>query len=277
MSETNTLASSLSPNFKRIQALCGGSESEARELIAAFTACADANPLLYECSPKSLRNAALMAAQVGILPATGAKAKAYIVPRKGKGGEWEANYTVSAWGFFQLVLQSGFLKDAWWDSVYEGDEFQEIKGLHRNLKHKPGPNYDGDPKQITHVYVCYETIHGGRGFRVFPRSRIERYRLMNPAEKKGAFSPWQEFYREMAEAKAARHTFDALPSSKEMQLALAADDAATTGDSAYIAPYIDAEFRDQEPKEKGVDALKAKIAPVDPVEAAFQQALEETQ
>jgi recombination protein RecT len=254
------LANTLKRNMPTIKALAGTLVSPDRLMRLALI-CAERNPLLYQCTWESQARAVAMSAEVN-LEIGSALNHAYIVPRK-KGGKWEAELQISAYGFAELAYRSGKVKSLWWYPVYEGDHFRYRLGASPDIEHEPSGDNEEDEK-LTHAYAVAEMMTGGKILHVLSRNQIERLRLMNPAEKGGNFSPWKEHYAEMACAKVLRAISKRLPKSKELAKAMSFDDAATTGDLRLAeSDVITAEFTEEKPGGTRADDVARKLG-IDP-------------
>lgn len=197
-----------------------------QRIMRLVAECCEKNPLLYQCSRKSLLVAAFQSAECG-LEVGSAMNHAYIVPRK-ISNEWVAIFTPSAYGLAELAYRSGLVKAIWWEPVFEGDEFAVMGGDDPHIRHISNEEHD-DYEHLTHVYAVAELMTGGKIRRVLTKKQIEKRKMMNDAVKSGKFSPWTNWAVEMACVKALRAICGRLPRSKELSQAMSFVDADETG------------------------------------------------
>jgi recombination protein RecT len=129
----------------------------------------EVNGLTKEVSPVSIGTAALNAAYLG-LQFGKSLGHAFIIPY-GK----EATLVVGYKGLRHLAFQTGFLKTLHPEVVCRGEEFtqwNDENGAH--FRHVPAHERDPNRDNITHAYLVYETMAGGKGTKILPRSEINR-------------------------------------------------------------------------------------------------------
>lgn len=199
---------------------------DAERLMRLALLCATKNPLLLQCTGESVALAVMQASEVGLEIGSSLN-HAYLVPRRND-NKWEAQLQISAFGFAELAYRSGKVKGIWWFPVYIGDEFSWGLGDTPFIRHLPAGDNEED-SQVTHAYAVAELMTGGKIIHVLSKRQIERLRLLNPAEKSGKFSPWKEWYAEMACAKVVKAICKRLPKSKELAVAMSVDNAVDMG------------------------------------------------
>lgn len=222
-------------------------------LLKIGLAATQRQPLLLECSPRSIVRAVVGCAELGLEP--NALGHAYLVPFKNQ-GQYEAQLIVGYRGLLQLAYRSGLIESIAAECVFEGDDFDFDNGT-SFIRHKSGE--ETEPSKITHAY-CIVTMKGGaRLIKVMHRKQIDRVRARSRASDSG---PWKTDYEEMARKTVLRNLLKYAPMSIEMQKAEAVDIHADTGDVTALGDLEWVDVADQEPEEpsKGTAALKNKVA-----------------
>ena len=171
-------------------------------------------PGLMACDRQSLWNAAMKAAQDGLLPDGRLGA---IVPYKGK-----AQWLPMIAGIRQKVRNSGEI--ATWDvhAVYANDEFDYELGDDPFIRHKPAGKDRGE------IILCYSiaTLKSGEKSReVMTIEEIEEIRERSSQSKSGN-GPWDDpvFYPEMCKKTVAKRHSKVLPMSTDLDDLLRRDD-----------------------------------------------------
>lgn len=191
---------------------------QASRIVAMSAAAIWMNPALLKCDPKSVLIAVMQLAMNGINPSKQFK-EAYLIPY-GKECQMQLGYL----GIIKLAEKSAMIKAIWAEAVYEGDEFEEIKGTSPSIYHKSGPN-SGDPKKVTHSYAVVEKMSGSKQHVVLNKVRIERLRMKSPMQKSGINGAWATDYDEMAKAKALKQVLKTIPLEDEYRSAIFLDEA----------------------------------------------------
>lgn len=217
------------------------------------------NPELLECERRSLWNAAIKAAQDGLLPDGREGA---MVVRKDRNRGKLANWQPMIAGIRKKVRNSGEI--ATWDAhcVYEGDEFQF------KLGDDPGVHHAYDLKaprgKIIGAYSVAVMKDGQKSYEVMTIGEIRAIRDRSDAWKafKAGFiksTPWQTDEGEMCRKTVARRHSKVLPMSTDL------DDLVRRDEEHY-------QFDDAKEQSKAtgsgtlasrLDAL-AKMAPAEP-------------
>lgn len=169
--------------------------------------CFAKNPKLAECNEASLVFAVDQALQWGVIPDG---YHAAIVPYKGK-----ATLIVMVGGYLQKVRKAlpGISIQA--HTVYNEDEFEDVRGSKPDLVHRPDPDADRAPANIKAVYAI--AFHPGNPmpeYEVLYRNEIDRFKALSPAgnNPKG---PWATHYGEMGEVRALKRLCKRLPIGPE--------------------------------------------------------------
>lgn len=166
---------------------------------------------LLNCSRRSLWNAAMRAAQDGLLPDGREGA---IVPYKG-----EAQWMPMIGGIRKKVRNSGEI--ATWDvhAVHEHDAFDFELGDDPYIKHKPALGKRG---RIVAVYSVATLKSGEKSRDVMSIDEVEAIR----AKSRSKNGPWADptFYPEMAKKTVARRHAKQLPMSSDLDDLIRRDD-----------------------------------------------------
>lgn len=183
-------------------------ERFARVVMTAIQNNAD----LLTCSRKSLFNAAMKAAQDGLLPDGREGA---MVPFKG-----EVTWMPMIGGIRKKVRNSGEI--ATWDvqAVFEKDAFEYELGDEPFIRHKP--HLDGDRGKLVAVYSIATLKSGEKSRDVMSRTDVDKIKALS----RGSNTPWNNptFYPEMAKKTVARRHSKVLPMSSDLDDLIRRDD-----------------------------------------------------
>lgn len=172
------------------------------------------DPELVKCNRQSLWNAAMQAAQDGLLPD---KREGAFVRYKA-----EVQWIPMVGGVLKKIRNSGELKSMSTGVVLPGDQFEywvDEEGEH--LLHRPNLNQENDPSHLTHAYCIARTKSDGVYVRVMNRQEIEKVRAMSRAKKSG---PWFDWYDQMAIKTVIRRISKVLPLSSDLDDLIRRDD-----------------------------------------------------
>lgn len=230
------LVRELNQNMPVIKALCG-TRINPEVIFRLVLFCADRNPFLLKCTVLSIVHSAIQSAEIG-LEVGSALNHAYIVPYF-EDSQWVARFTVSAFGYAELAYRSGKVKSIWWHPVYKGDKFEYRLGDTPRIVHEPAGENEEDGN-LTHVYAVAEMVGGGKIRHILTLKQIDRLKNMNPAVKKGKFSPWTDNKAEMACAKVVKAICKRLPKSRELAQAMSMDDAVESGKPEIAESIVNA-------------------------------------
>lgn len=174
------------------------------------------NPELLECDRRSLWNAAIRAAQDGLLP--DGREGAMVVRWSGKNGK-SANWQPMVAGIRKKVRNSGEI--ATWDTraVYANDAFEYEEGDNPRIFHKPAL---GERGAIVAVYSIATLKSGEKTRDVMSIEEVrairDRYSDAWKAFKAGKIksTPWADSEAEMAKKTVARRHSKELPMSTDL-------------------------------------------------------------
>lgn len=215
-------------------------------LIRVAIAAAGRTPELLKCTPASLLNSVMQAAQVGLEPGS-ALGEAYLVPYGGT-----CQLIIGYRGLISLARRSGQIASIEAHVVHANDKFTCRYGLDAKLEHEP--DWSGNPGELVAVYAIARLKDGGTQLEVMTRAQVDGIRTRSKASGSG---PWVTDYAEMARKTAVRRLAKYLPLSIEMAEALAIDDAS---ESADILEIPAASGGDRMERLKG--RIAEKLAPI---------------
>jgi len=253
---------------------------------ATFTQCAilfASDPKLKSCTPASLIGFAIQCVVLGLDP-TKQRREAWAVPFKrnfqDSEGKWqsvlECQFQTGYGGEIKLAIRTGTISNIYAYCVYEGDQFQIVRGMKPDIIHIDGPN-SGDQTKVIAAYAVVVFKDGTKQFECLNKKQLERLRLKSPMQKPDKLGGmWESDYDEAARAKAVKRLAKFLPSEGEWR---------ETGDGAVITPeafkeanatgmdqftYVEAEF--EESKELPAHNSQAEIPKVNTPEKVTVEA-----
>ncbi len=156
------------------------------------------NDKLMQCTPESIRDAAITSAVLGV--AIDARQYAYLIPYNGK-----AQFQMSYKGYVHVAKRDSDVDNIWSNIVYEGDTFSVDLGAN-TISHIPNlenPFY-GSKDHIKYIYamVRFRTNTGrAQMFEVMTKAQIDEIRANSKAggevDKWGKPTIWAGNYGEM--------------------------------------------------------------------------------
>ena len=177
-------------------------------------------PELRNADVGSLLGGVMQAAQLGLEP--GILGQCYLLPFKNnKKGITEVQFIVGYKGMIDLARRSGHIESIYAHAVYENDDFEYELGLNPTLKHIP--TMDADKGEYIGSYAVAHFKDGGYQMEFMPKAEIEKRRLSSPGGR-SKYSPWSNYYEEMANKTVIRHMWKYLPISVELQHQVAHDE-----------------------------------------------------
>lgn len=170
-------------------------------------------PELRKADVGSLLGGVMQAAQLGLEP--GLLGQCYLLPFKNnKKGITEVQFIVGYKGMIDLARRSGHIQSIYAHAVYENDDFEYELGLDPKLKHTP--SMDADKGEYIGSYAVAHFKDGGYQMEFMPKAEIEKRRNSSPGAR-SKYSPWNNYYEEMANKTVIRHMWKYLPISVEVQ------------------------------------------------------------
>lgn len=225
----------------------------ADRLIRVALTAMSKNPALLNCTPKSLFNAVIQAAQLGLEPDS-PLGHAYMIPfkrnYKNNRGEWKSEqniqFIIGYRGLLELARRSGQIESLVSMPVHSNDEFSYEYGTSEHLKHIPALT---DKGQLTHCYAYAKIKDGGFIFEVMTKEQIDAIRARSKASDQG---PWVTDYIQMARKTLIIRLSKYLPLSIELAKAIELSEADEAGKATvdYNLEMDDATIISETPKEE---------------------------
>ena len=207
----DTLAKLLPPNMP------------VEQLIHTALSCINRNPNLLECTPASWQQSLIDAAQLGLLPSSVSQ-YGHLIPYRDK-GVMTCHFQTGYRGRIKLARDSGQVNNIYAHVVHEKDEFQLIYGSEESIFHKP--YLRGNPGPLLLVYAVAELTNGSKLIEFLTKEQIDWIKT----SAKASSGPWfdSEFsYEEMARKSVINRIYKYLPSSPQMDKAVAIDNEGHT-------------------------------------------------
>lgn len=220
------------------------------------------NQALLKCTPMSLAKCVIESSELGLEP-SGILGHAYLVPYNNRQtGQTEAQLQIGYRGFIELAGRSGRIRSINAEVVYEGDEFEFLRGTEEYLRHRP----DLDRPESAAPRCVYAVVHykdGGCDFELLTMAKIEAARKSSKTTRKD--SPWETHYEEMARKTAIRRLAKRLPLSPELLSAAVVDEYKEAG---VAVPALELALPEAQPEtaaeEKPVTILGTDGAEIEP-------------
>jgi len=173
-------------------------------------------PKLHNCTLESFAGAVVQAAQLGL--EIGLGGEAHIVPFKNT-----CQLIPGYQGLMKLARQSPEAPRIIARVVKEKDAFSYCFGLAEKLDHTPAT---GDRGKTTCVYAIARFKDGSLDFEVMDKAEVDAIKARSRA---GGDGPWQTDYDEMAKKTVIRRICKRLPSSTNLQRAIALEEMHDAG------------------------------------------------
>lgn len=197
------------------------------------------SPNLQKCTPTSLMNCFIGAAEVGLEPG-GVLGHAYLVPY----GD-TATLIIGYRGLIELMRRTGELASIRCVVVHEKDTFKLTEGIEQTIRHEPF--LAGDAGSLKFVYCVAKLKDGSVQVELMTRHQIEEIRKRSRAGQSG---PWVTDFEEMAKKTVLRRAAKYLPvASERFQKAIEIDDGDYV-DGEVITATLEASERTQSVKER---------------------------
>lgn len=194
-------------------------------LMKVAVNCVAKTPSLQACSPTSLLQCVLVAAELGLEPG-GALGHMYLVPFKGT-----CTAIIGYRGLIELARRSGQLKSVRAVVVYAKENFKVVEGLHFDILHER--SLSDERGELAHVYAVAELMDGSIQFEVMTRAQVDAVRARSASGQKG---PWVTDYEEMAKKTVFRRLAKWLPlSSERWEKALEQENDTIEGELAQVS------------------------------------------
>lgn len=165
------------------------------------------SPKLRECTPMSVLECVMTAAQLGLDP-SGVLGSAYLVPFK-----QQCTLIIGYRGLIDLCRRSGDVVSVQARLVYRADEFEcQLGSDEPRITHKPNLQADREDKDIIGAYAVALLTGGVRQFDWMSRKEIEKIRSRSRASGAG---PWVTDFGEMCKKTVIRRLVKSLPLTTE--------------------------------------------------------------
>lgn len=188
----------------------------AARLMRIAVNCVAKSQDLGKCSPTSLLQCVLVAAELGLEPG-GALGHLYLVPFAGA-----ATPIIGYRGLIELARRSGEISNIRAVVVHERDKFRYSEGIEQHIEHEPC--LDGDPGALKLAYCVIKLRDGGVVAEVMTKAQIDAIKAISKTVNR-ADSPWKLYYDEMSKKTVARRALKWAPlSSERYYRALEVDD-----------------------------------------------------
>jgi len=190
---------------------------DAKRFCRIATGLVERNPVLQKCTPASFALAVLGIAELGLEPILG---MVYVIPYG-----TTATLQIGYQGMIQLARNTGDVLDIYAEVVRDGDAFDVVYGMNRNLTHSKTADKDA---AFTHVYAVAKLKGTDPTFVVLDRDDVMKRRNVSKTGGSSS-SPWKGWEEEMWKKTAIRALFKMLPKSTEMAKAAVMDDDGAMG------------------------------------------------
>lgn len=188
-------------------------DAPVKRLVAEIVMAASANPMILQCTEKSIGRVLTNAALTG-LHVSGPMQQAAIVPRRNK-GVMEANFEVMYKGLISLAHRSDKLRGIQVGAVYANDDY--AIDLINGIEHKPCVT--GDRGVNVGYYTILEMKDGAKQNTFMTYAEVQAIAGRSKANAKG-FSPWRTDPEQMGIKTVLKRALKNVPASTE-EVALA--------------------------------------------------------
>lgn len=231
-------------------------------------------PKLRSCEPMSFLAAIMQSAQLGLEPNT-PLGEAYLIPYGGK-----CQFQIGYRGVITLAQNTGLYRSIYAHPVYANDKFSYELGLHKDLKHIPNDEPEGEP---IYYYAVYHLLNGGFDFSVWSRKKVEYHRDKYSKSAKFADSSWKTDFDAMALKSVVKSVLNYAPKSIELAKQLAMDETIKTGIAPDMSEVPQEEFditpeKEEKPKidkKTGEVEVGGKVGMTKAEQEAVEKAVEE--
>jgi recombination protein RecT len=210
-------------------------------------------PDLALCTQGTFFICLLTTAQLGLMP--NMPGGVWLIPRKNnkRGGILECTAIVDYRGMCALARRSGVVSSIRGVVVHDGDDFIWEEGTEPRLIHKPDlTNPERHKKPIPWVYGTAriagdDTPH----FVVLSHAEVELRRRASPGSG-SSYSPWKNWWKEMAQKTAVRQVLKLAPMDTEDQLSRAMALESASESQRILTEVVDAKVVEAI-REHGID------------------------
>lgn len=220
-------------------------------LMRVAVNCVAKTPGLQKCTPASLLQCVLAAAEVGLEPG-GALGQFYLVPFGNV-----ATPIIGYRGLLELARRSGQISSIRAVVVYAKDTFELTDGIEQTITHKR--HLGGEPGPLVYVYAVAKLKDGSVQVEVMSKAQVDTIRARS---RSGGNGPWVTDYEEMAKKTVFRRLAKWLPlSSEQFEKALEMDSDDYV-DGEVVAEQVASEVTSIKERMKRKMLIKDEPAPV---------------
>lgn len=206
----------------------------AEKLIKVALLATSRTPLLLECTPSSILQSVMQAAQLG-LEVNSPLGSAYLVPYRNK-GVYECQLIPGYRGLVDLARRSGGILSVDARVVYDGDHLEVDYGTTPRIVHRPKLSGHRDTKNIIAVYATALMPDDVRQFEVMTKDEVDAVRARSKAAASG---PWVTDYAEMSRKTVVKRLAKYLPLSAELAAAIELDNRYESGEVSGVSDILD--------------------------------------
>lgn len=248
-------------------------------ILRITLACVSRTPLLLECTPQSILQAVMVAAQLGLDPTGGVLGEAYLVPYKNRkqNNRREAQLIPGYQGLISLARRSGQVQTVSSYPVFENDVFDYELGINPRITHKPTLSEDTGPLIAVYAVAHLKDCPIAQ-VEVMSRAQLDRIRARSKASDDG---PWVTDPVEMCRKTGVRRLSKYLPKSPEFAAGLQLQVDAESGERTNYGDLVqlpDEIIEAEEPEPTTTERVKAKLKgaaesdalPLDAAEIPFE-------
>jgi recombination protein RecT len=240
--QVDTVRDYLLANRKQIELALPKHLGAERFLRTAFTSFSQ-QPMLYDCSTRSLLGALVQCAQLGLEP--GVLGQVYLVPfRNRRKNTIEVTVVPGYKGLLELARRSGQISTITATCVYEGDHYVRTLGTDPRIEHRPaevpvaskGPDGQWVRRPLVAVYAVARLKDGAVQFESLTRADCEYHR--DRFSKAAGDGPWSTDFEAMCLKTVLRRLAKLLPAAVELHTAVALDEHAEAGVSQDLGALV---------------------------------------
>lgn len=211
----------------------------AEQIIVTAKLAAAGNPVLFDCTPKSLFMAALQAAQLGLQIGVGNSC--FLIPYKNKRGQREAHCIPGYSGLIDVATRDRRVVKVEARLIYEGEPYRIRGGTSPGIDHDPAVE-EGPCDSVIAAYAVATFDNGQPQFEAMSKKQLDLTRQRSQGRDSPAWSD-PENRKEMYRKTVIRRLCKYLPQSKALQRALDFEARAEAGESpAVIAEVTGIEY-----------------------------------
>lgn len=205
-------------------------------MIKLFVTEIKSNPLLQQCTLKSLFGSFMQCVTLGLEPGN-AIGHVYFIPFKNnKKVVYECTLIPGYKGLIKLIRQSGTVRTLDAHEIYENDLFEFEYGSNQYIRHRFTHQ---DRGRMIGAYAYIKFDNGGEQFEIMWKEEIDAIKNKSQSAR-SPLSPWNnpDYYPQMCRKTPIRRLAKYIPLSIELQTAVTLEDLADMGkqDLSSLSP-----------------------------------------